>query len=356
MSVFGTIAGGAVQAGLGAINNVWAQKQQGEARRQNYLYGEMAAENADARTRALYNDFYSPQALMRQYREAGLSPSMMFGGTPGQGGTSGAQGSGAAGLGTPYMPMSMIEGAQIANIAAQTEKTKEETATINETRQGTVENLWADLNKKFAETNNYEAQTTLTKLQSGYQAIANEYAKPNFEVNLKVANAQCEVLANQSTLLLWQGLHEMTESQIAELTKAARVENAQLQNQNIVTDILSKNTSIKFTENQIEILTRDIENKSMLAHAEYIEHMAGAAAKYSEAEFKDRANKFFDDQIDMWMSDFKKDFYKFGEQMGLEKDKLDLQYKQLEETIRHNKQMECNMAIMALNPFGKIGL
>lgn len=129
--IFGTIVGAGANIALGALNNIWAEQQQAEARRQNYMYGEMAANNADRRTRALYNDFYSPKALLEQYREAGLSPSLMFGGTPGQGGQSGAMGTGAAGLGTPFMPMTMLEGAQIANIAADTAKKKEETKNIS---------------------------------------------------------------------------------------------------------------------------------------------------------------------------------------------------------------------------------
>lgn len=158
----GTIIGAGIQAGLGAINNAWAKSQQDEARAENYRFGEMAAENADARTRALYNDLYSPSALLEQYKKAGLSPSLMFGGTPGQGGMSGAQGTGASGLGTPYMPMSLIEGAQIANLKAQTEKTKAETENvkndtalkdlelkIKELETGTIKQEWEILNTHF---------------------------------------------------------------------------------------------------------------------------------------------------------------------------------------------------------------
>lgn len=350
-AILGTILGGAVQAGLGAINNFWAQRQQEEARRQNYMYGEMAAQNADTRTRALYNSFYSPEALMRQYRSAGLSPSMMFGGTPGQGGMSGAQGTGAAGLPTPYMPMSMIEGAQIGLINAQAEKTKAETKSIEETREPTVQNLWANLANTFADTNNKEAQTQLTKFQTTYQEITNKWADQNYEINLKVAAAQSELLANQATLVLWQSLHEKTESEIAQLTKDARVKNIDLQNENLTKDLLLKNSQIKFNDNQVEVLLKDIETKAMLAHAQYIDYMAGAASKYNQADFLKRSEQFFDDQMGMWLSDFEKDFYKFGEEMGLKKEQLELEYKKLEESIRHNKRMEWNMGLMALNPW-----
>lgn len=124
-------AGGAVQGILTGINNIWGRHMTDWDREENARLNEEAAQRADVRTRALYNDFYSPEALMKQYKKAGLSPSIMFGGTPGQGGAAGAMSAGSSGLQTPYMPISMLEGAQIANIEAQTQKTKAETQNIN---------------------------------------------------------------------------------------------------------------------------------------------------------------------------------------------------------------------------------
>lgn len=132
MAILSTLIGGAIQAGLGAINNVYSAEREAQARSENYRYNEMAANNADARTRALYNDFYSPSALAQQYKAAGLSPSLMFGGTPGQGGASGAQGAGASGHPSTFTPISLLEGAQLANIAAQTENIKADTANKEE--------------------------------------------------------------------------------------------------------------------------------------------------------------------------------------------------------------------------------
>lgn len=129
----------------------------------NYKYNEMAAENADKRTRALYNDIYSPQALMRQYKQAGLSPSLMFGGTPGQGGMSGAQGAGPAGPQTPIFGVNALEGAQIANIIAQTEKTKAETANINkDTDIKVLQEEWQNMinGEKFPEVRIFGSYST----------------------------------------------------------------------------------------------------------------------------------------------------------------------------------------------------
>lgn len=120
-----------LSAGTFGLNNLFADWQAGRTAQRNYQYGERAAQNADARTRALYNDFYSPKALLKQYKEAGLSPSIMYGGTPGQGGMTGAQGSGAGISGVPFAPLSLVDAAQAAALNAQTEKTKAETENIS---------------------------------------------------------------------------------------------------------------------------------------------------------------------------------------------------------------------------------
>lgn len=158
----------------GRINQYYASEMASQARAENYRYNEMAANNADRRTRALYEDFYSPAALMRQYKEAGLSPSLMFGGTPGQGGMSGAQGAGTAGQPTTFTPFNMVETAQAAALFAQAEKTREETKTERgENAKGAA--LLANIG---ADTGNKEAQTHLTQLQSEWQALENFYQKP----------------------------------------------------------------------------------------------------------------------------------------------------------------------------------
>ena len=60
-------------------------------------FNERAAKNADARTRALFTDLYSPEAKVKQLKKAGLSVGMMYGqgGASGTSSTQGAQGGGA---------------------------------------------------------------------------------------------------------------------------------------------------------------------------------------------------------------------------------------------------------------------
>lgn len=127
---------GAVTSVVGNLyNNQQGRIREREAREQNYMFNELAAKNADTRTRALYNDIYSPQALMQQYKAAGLSPSLMFGGTPGQGGMSGAQGAGVNQPST-FMPLSMLEAAQVGLTLAETQKTNAETNKVKSETTG----------------------------------------------------------------------------------------------------------------------------------------------------------------------------------------------------------------------------
>lgn len=121
---------GLFNAAVGAANQERAREMAIQDQQRNYFFGEMEARNADIRTRALYNDFYSPAALMKQYKEAGLSPSLMFSGTPGQGGSTGQISNGAYSNSTPYMPISLLEGMQVAAMQAEIKKTEAETKNI----------------------------------------------------------------------------------------------------------------------------------------------------------------------------------------------------------------------------------
>lgn len=61
-----------------------------EAAELNYGYGEKAADNAQQRSWATWEKYQSPEAMVRQYREAGLNPALMYGGG-GSGGAGGVQ-------------------------------------------------------------------------------------------------------------------------------------------------------------------------------------------------------------------------------------------------------------------------
>lgn len=109
-------------------SNTQASEREARARQENYTYNELSAQNADKRTRALYNDLYSPQAQIEQLKEAGLSPSIYASnGIAGKSGVSGAMGNGASGISPNVFGINGVEAAQIANLMADTNKKKAET-------------------------------------------------------------------------------------------------------------------------------------------------------------------------------------------------------------------------------------
>lgn len=189
-----TIIGLGGNFALSAYNNAQARALAEYDRQQNYLYGEMAANNADTRTRGLYRSFYSPEALLKQYQEAGLSPSMMFGGTPGQGGMSGAQGNGAH-VQTPYQPVSLLEAAQVSNLLAQTKKTNAETTNIHsDTDLKEIQKEFNSLAYKLFEVDTEAATTYIydeegKPVESFYDVASRSENYDKFQENLfKVCN------------------------------------------------------------------------------------------------------------------------------------------------------------------------
>lgn len=116
--------------GTSVLNNVFAGWREDNARQKNFHYNEMAAENADKRTRALYNDLYSANAQLNQLRQAGLSPSVFFGGQGASGmsvSPNGAEGSGVNGIAPNMHFIDPLTAAQIDNIKADTANKKENT-------------------------------------------------------------------------------------------------------------------------------------------------------------------------------------------------------------------------------------
>lgn len=172
-------AGGTILGSL--LNNDLARRREAEARRENYKYNEMSADNADRRTRALYSDFYSPQALMRQYQEAGLSPSLMFGGTPGQGGMSGAQAASSAVQPTTF-GVDITKGLELGLMAAQVKKLNAETQNIEtDTARADIQKGIEELQSKAFKEEFNMLQLTVTYNGKNYSLA--ELAKDFWDYN-----------------------------------------------------------------------------------------------------------------------------------------------------------------------------
>lgn len=147
------------------------------ARKQNYRYNEKLAQNADQRTRLLYKDFYSPEAMLEQYKKAGLSPSLMYqsGGTIGQSTPAGAQGAGINQQ-APYLPIenfadTTLKLAQAKNLEEDTRGKKIDNDVQNEFA---AQQAAADLAATLADNGLKEASTAAINLQNIMQTMQNE--------------------------------------------------------------------------------------------------------------------------------------------------------------------------------------
>lgn len=79
-----TLVVGIVSAIAGVASTAITNKKNRETyldvQQQNHELNEQAADRADERTRALYNDLESPAAKVAQLKQAGLSPGLIYGG------------------------------------------------------------------------------------------------------------------------------------------------------------------------------------------------------------------------------------------------------------------------------------
>ena len=305
----GAIVGGMFGLANSAINNAWASRQAEQDRQRNYYFGEMAADNADKRTRALYQDFYSPEALMRQYKAAGLSPSMMFGGTPGQGGMAGAQGSGASGPQTPFMPVSMVEAAQAAALFAQAEKTKEET----KTERGENAKGIAILANIGADTGNKKAATKLSEVQTDWQEVENYYQRDFKDLQLNELNSMVDNLHWQVQSSMYNAKKDKLDFLWNKEMYDEGVNPYKEQVANMVADTLLKGTQKELTEEQtkevkqqVQYMIDDIFIRTMHLNNETFMQEFDRKLKEAETEFYKRSKDIMgtvtdQDKFNKWL-------------------------------------------------------
>lgn len=216
-------------------NNEYAAKREKEARAENYQYGELAAGNADRRTRNLYNDLYSPKAQMEQLKAAGLSPSIYAsGGMAGKSGQSGAMGSGASGISPNVFGADPIGAAmqiaQIDNIKAQTEKTKEETKTeagTNKLGEATINNLLQDTQNKLEEAGYFKTSAEFNKARTTFQLITNDFARPMAKITMAQMQSNLEKSIWESEKVRWQAKREGLQFKFDIATFDTKVEQLQ---------------------------------------------------------------------------------------------------------------------------------
>nr|QJB19731.1 MAG: DNA pilot protein [Microvirus sp.] len=175
-----------------SINDQNIQNQQQTLQQQQQFSREAAAQS-DAYTRGLYRDLYSPQAKVKQLRQAGLSVGLMYG----QGGTGGTSSTAGAQAATPAIQPAMAQAprmnAPVINPALMnvTDLLKAlEDLPKNLKTEKEIEVMDAQIEKIEAETNS-------TILSSQGTELDNQLKK--FEIKIKEAttDTQIEILKQE---------------------------------------------------------------------------------------------------------------------------------------------------------------
>lgn len=244
------VINGAMNIFGSALNNSLAAEREETARQKNYQLNELAAENADRRTRALYNDLQSPKALLEQYKEAGLSPSLMFGGS-GAGGsvTQAAQGAGVAGINPKIFGVSPIDAAQINALNAQARKANAEADTesgINERGAAQIKNLIADTNNKT--------------LKAVYQEYENSLAEIETTVEASLQETKIKNYVTQTEYLMHITRSAKVKGDIDEKTEQEIINYLHERTLNVAADTLLKKSQKRLNESNIAINAKQCEN------------------------------------------------------------------------------------------------
>lgn len=205
-SFFGSVGqaagGGLIGAGINAINQAINYKYATKMADYNFGLNEKAADAADARRRALYADFESPMAKIRQLKEAGLSPSLYAGGELGGGigSTAGAQGGGGAGGSIPSSAASVPDLATMETQKAQARLLNAEADKLegkNFAGQLDAVKVFSEAGLNNAATRYQEAQTTLANIQV-------KYADENAKLSLRKLQYDTEEARNNASKSFWE--------------------------------------------------------------------------------------------------------------------------------------------------------
>lgn len=287
MGTYGAAALGAgVSAVGGMLGNAVGMIRDRQMAELNYRYGEMAANEADKRTRALYNDLQSPAALLKQYGDAGLSPSLMYGqsGSAGASPSSGAQGSGASGLGATTYGINLMEGAQLGLMKAQADKLNAEArqananADTNEaTREATVENLKKDLEVKMANIQNVNLKNSWQSMENVIEEIS-MISKQQF--GYAITQEQYNQLKETTQKLKGEADSALAKGEVDKDTIDTQKTLIRAQLKNIIMDNILKKAQGEMT---------DAQAKSLLAHI---------AIDWKNME---ATKKQVDEQVNLWI-------------------------------------------------------
>ncbi len=225
------LALGGMNAASGALNTLLGLGLQKQSARLN----EEAAQNADARTRALYNDLYSPQAQVEQLKKAGLSVGLMYA-KSGMGG-SGQAGAQAAPAQFPNMNILDLMSAKM--MQAQIKKTNAETDKIEQDTKATEKGI----EKTDAEIESILTQNDLTKSKVAYQDLQNKLAQ--YEIQFKSETIETDI--------------EQRKVELAKMVEDYRTAYINAERDEIKLDIENSTSAAKIRQELQKVVMNDLQ-------------------------------------------------------------------------------------------------
>lgn len=309
----GGMVGSAVQGytnyKIAQENNAAAAEREAAARAENYAYNEMAAENADKRQRAQFEDMYSYSAQVKEMKKAGLSPSVTFGGGGGQGGASAPQGGGAAGVSPNVFGLPPVDFAQItqalanANLAeANADKAKAETNTINgENARGI-----AEIQKIVSEAGYNKAAEALAEANTAYQELKTFVGWQTADSEIQTAARAAQKLLHETNKAYEEAVQAGLKTNFDKDTYKQRVEQAGADLALTYAECALKSSQKEYTEEQKNALKQQvlqgwvemgIKYKEMLIHGS----SQRAAQRYLEDTIKAKNKELDIKETEMWL-------------------------------------------------------
>lgn len=239
-SIAGAIGSGLgdlLSLGINAIGRKQREKRMMElykqqvdyANQSNFNFNEAAADSADKRGRALYEQYQSPEAMVRQYEAAGLNAGLMYsaaGGAGGAGVLSGGKQGGASGAASANM-----QGAVAMEMASSEIHKNNAEAALMGAQAGKIqhenENLDADTDKTNAETITID---TLRDIQEQAGKLQNQLTEMQIKKGEEEINNIMQSTKNLAQEWEQKGekfKHEMRQIFLQNQTAAAELINLQ---------------------------------------------------------------------------------------------------------------------------------
>lgn len=229
------------------------------SQQKSYRLNERAANNADARTRALYHDLSSPAAQVAQLKQAGLSPALLYA----KGGVGGGTAAGAQAAPATSQVGSMLDllnaklmEAQIKNIDADTKKKGAE-----------AKGLDATTRKTDTEIQTMLMEQGLIELNKDYQALCNDiktfekvFVQETTEINIQKAEQELFNLVEQGKKLAEEAKTAGADAIVAQSTIDQRIVQATQQVTINKMQIAAMKSGIKLNDATIAKINADIFN------------------------------------------------------------------------------------------------